>query len=192
MPNHRKSFLKEGTFSISNIEEKHVNMSSEEILPVTAESNYKVQVTDICDGNAQEGVLQITIAEPVIVLPNQVGNDYHTRTMQLIDVLGESKLVTEYDKYKPKVERYAGEEMYLGDLMKIITQLEVQLNLKAECLKKEVVDTQQEKVKNSYVGISLLRTDSPDKLHLDNLMDKLKSISLLKQIFYATKCVFKY
>ena len=66
MPNHRKSFLKEGTFSISNIEEKHVNMSSEEILPVTAESNYKVQVTDICDGNAQEGVLQITIAEPVM------------------------------------------------------------------------------------------------------------------------------
>ena len=37
--------------------------------------------------------------------------------------------------------------MYLGDLMKIITQLEVQLNLKAGCLKKEVVDTQQEKVK---------------------------------------------
>ena len=60
MPNHRKSF------SISNIEEKDVNMSSEEILPVTAESNYKVQVTDICDGNAQEGVLQIAIAEPVM------------------------------------------------------------------------------------------------------------------------------
>ena len=54
--------------------------------------------------------------------------------MQLIDVVDESKLVTEYDKYKRKVERYPGEEMYLGDLMKIITQLEVQLKLKAGCL----------------------------------------------------------
>ena len=120
-PNNRKSFLKEGTLSISNIKEKDVNMSSnsEEIIPVTAESNYEAQVTDIGDGNAQEGVLQITIAEPVIVLPNQVGNDYHTTTLQLIDGLGESKLVSEYDKYKRKVERYPHEEMYLDDLRKI-------------------------------------------------------------------------
>ena len=126
-PNNRNSFLKESTLSISNIKENDVNMSSnnEEILPITAEINYEAQVTDIGDGNAQEGVLQITIAEPVIVLPNQVGNDYHTTTLQLIDVLGESKLVTEYDKYKRKLEKYPGEEMYLDDLHKIIAQLEV-------------------------------------------------------------------
>ena len=59
------------------------------------------------------------------------------------------------------------------------------VKLKAEGLKKEIVDIQQKKVKNSYVGISLLPTDGPDKLHLDNLMDKLKSITLLKQTFYA-------
>ena len=48
-PNNRKSFLKEGTLSISNIKENDVNMSSdsEEILPVTAESNYEAQVTDM-------------------------------------------------------------------------------------------------------------------------------------------------
>ena len=157
----------------------------EEILPVAVESNYEGEVTDIDDGNAQEGVLQITVAEPVIVLPNQVGNYYHTTTLQLIDVLGESKLITEYDKYKRKVERYPSEKMYLDDLRKIIAQLEVKLKLKAECLKKEILDIQQKK--NSYVGISLLPTDGPDKLHLDNLMDKLKSIILLKQTFYAKR-----
>ena len=132
-------------------------------------------------------MLQITIAEPVIVLPNQVGNAYHTTTLQLIDVLGESKIVTEYDKYKRKVEKYPGEEMYMDDLVKIIAQLEVKLKLMAGCLKKEVVNIQQENVKNSYVSISLLPTDGPDKLHLDNLMGKLKSISLLKQTFDTAK-----
>ena len=188
-PNNRKLFLKEGTLSISNIKENDVNIlsNSEEILPVTAESNYEAQVTDIGDGNAQEGVIEITIAEPVIVLPNQVGNDYHTTTLQLIDVLGESKLISEYDKYKRKVDRYPHEEMYLDDLRKITAQLEVKLKLKAEGLKKEIVDIQQKKLKDSYVGISLLPTDGPDKLHLGHLMDKLKSITLLKQTFYVKK-----
>ena len=68
-------------------------------------------------------MLQITITEPVIVSSNQIDNDYHTTTLQLIDVLGESKLVTEYDKYKQKFEKYPGKEMYLDDLRKITAQL---------------------------------------------------------------------
>ena len=187
-PNNKKSFMKQGTLSISNIKVNDVNMSShsEVMLPVTAESHYEGQVTDIDDCNAQQGVIQITIAEPVIML-NQVGNDYHKTTLQLIDIPGKSKLITEYDKYKRKVEKYPAEEMYLDDLRKIIAQLELKLKLKAQCLKKEIVDIQQKKLKDSYVGISLLPTDGPDKLHLDNLMDKLKYITLLKQTFYVEK-----
>ena len=62
-----KLFLKEATLSISNIKEKDVNMSSnsKEIISVTTESNYDGQVTDIDDGNEQ-GVIQITIEEPVL------------------------------------------------------------------------------------------------------------------------------
>ena len=72
--NNKKSFLKEPTLSICNIKEKDVNMSSnsKEIISVTTESNYDGQVTDIDDGNEQ-GVMQIIIEEPVIVLPNQFG-----------------------------------------------------------------------------------------------------------------------
>ena len=80
---------------------------------------------------------------------------------------------------------YPGEEMYLDELRKIIAQLEVKIKLKAVCLKKEILDIQEKKIKSSYVSITLLPTDGPDKL--DNLMDKLKSIALLKQIFYARK-----
>ena len=86
-----KSFLKEATLSISNIKGKDVSMSSnsKEIISVTTESNYDGQVTDIDDGNEQ-GVIQIIIEEPVIVLPNQFGKNYHTTTIQLISVLGEN------------------------------------------------------------------------------------------------------
>ena len=47
-PNSKNSFMKQGTLSISNIV-NDVNMSShsEVMLPVTAESNYEAQVTDI-------------------------------------------------------------------------------------------------------------------------------------------------
>ena len=147
-PNNMKSFLKEPTLSISNIKEKDVNMSSnsKEIISVTTESNYDGQVTDIDDGNEQ-GVIQITIEEPVIVLPNQFGKNYHTTTIQLISVLGECKLLTDYDNYQRKVERYPGEEMYLDELRKIIAQLEVKLKLKADCLKKEILDIQEKKLK---------------------------------------------
>ena len=173
--------------SISNIKEKDVIMSSNsEIISVTTESNYDGQVTDIDDVNEQ-GVIQITMEEPVIVLPNQFGKNYHTTTIQLISVLGECKLLTDYDNYQRNVERYPGKEMYLDELRKIIAQLEVKLKLKADCLKKEILDIQEKKIKSSYVIIPLLSTDGPDKLHLDNLMDKLKSIALLKQIFYARK-----
>ena len=87
---------------------------SSNILPVTTESNYEGQVTVGGDCNAQKGVIQITLAEPVIVLPNQVGSDYHKTTLQLIDVLGESKLVTEHDKYKRKIERYPRQRNTFG------------------------------------------------------------------------------
>ena len=99
-PNNMKSFLKEATLSISNIKEKDVNMSSnsKEIISVTTENNYDGQVTDIDDGNEQ-GVIQITIEEPVIVLPNQFGKNYHTTTIQLISELsGECKLLTQAKK----------------------------------------------------------------------------------------------
>ena len=71
----------------------------------------------------------------------------------LIDILGESKLITESDKYKRKVEKYPAEEMYLDDLRKIIAQLEAKLKLKAQCLKKEIVDIEQNNLKDSYVGM---------------------------------------
>ena len=121
------------------------------------------------------------------MLLNQFGKNYHTTTIQLISVLGECKLLTDYDNYQRKVETYPGEEMYLDELRKIIVQLEIKLKLKADCLKGEILDIQEKKMKSSYVSITLLPTDGPDKLHLDNLMDKLKSIALLKQIFYARK-----
>ena len=68
----------------------------------------------------------------------------------LSSVLGECKLLTDYDNYQWKVERYPGEEMYLDELRKIIAQLEVKLKLKADCLKREILDIQEKKMKSSY------------------------------------------
>ena len=48
-----------------------------------------------------------------------------------------------------------------GRFQKIVPELEVKLKLKAERLKREIVDIQQRKNTNNYVTISLLPTDDP-------------------------------
>ena len=134
---------------------------------------------EIVNSDTQENVIQVMLAEPVLTRDDEI-------IMQLIDVLGETELVQEYKTTKRKADKYPNEDMYWDDLRTVLAKLEVKLKLSHERFNEEIKDIQYKRLKNNYISLSLLPSEGDEKLRLDEITGKLKSITRLNAVFNLT------
>ena len=138
---------------------------------------------DIVD-TGQDFVIRVTLAEPL--LPRKEGKDYDETTLRLIDIFGETDLVQEYVSVKRKSDEHPHEAMYWGQYRDAVAKLEVKLKITHDDFMEELKSIQQNRLKHNYISLSLLPSEGDDdKPRVDELIGKLKSIELIKHIFYS-------
>ena len=137
-----------------------------------------------CIDTEQDCVIQVKVNEPVF--PRKDGKNYDETTIRLIDVFGETEFVQEYASLKNKVQKYPSQEFYWQEYRYIVAKLEVKLKVTHDKIMEELKSIQRNRLKYNYISLSLLPNEGDDKPHVDELIGKLKSIALLKPIFYIT------
>ena len=104
-------------------------------------------------------VLQIIPESTNDIVLQKEENVYGKTTNVLINVLGKSKLIEEYDRVKKLLKKYPNDKIiYWKSYQKLVAQLEVKINIEEGCLKMKLKDVEQKKMKNNFGSIDLIPT----------------------------------
>ena len=111
----------------------------------------------------------------------QTDNGYGKTASILVTILGDSELVSIFNKAEKKYEMYPHDKDYYKEYNIITAKLEVKLNNKYDMLRGELKQIQNRRLNSNYVSLNLIPTNGIEKDRCDNIKAELMHIRLVKK-----------
>ena len=99
----------------------------------------------------------------------------------MVNILGDSELISIFNKSERKCEMYPYEKDYREEYDIITAKLEVKLNSKYDSLRVELKEIHNRRLNSNYVSVDLVPTNGIEKDICDNIKKESMHIKLVKK-----------
>ena len=174
------SFLEESILSVSTSRNLENAISSDNEDDSVNEPKCN---NDCIDYEGEDNIIQIIPESTKDIVPHTEGSVFGKSAHILINVLGECKLIADYNNLRRKIKSYPHENIYWDQYRTVVSKLEVKIIIAQDNLKTQLKEIQGKRLKNNYVSIDLIPTTGSDKKLFDAILEKLRFIQALKRMF---------
>ena len=156
------------------------NLKAGKIKQIPLDIDFTIdEVEDDKDDDNIQVIIPATIND--IHTEIKTDNGYGKTASILVTILGDSELISIFNKSEKKYEMYPHDKDYYEEYNIITAKLEVKLNNKYDNLRGELKQMQNKRLNSNYVSLDLVPTNGIEKDICDNIKAELMHIKLVKK-----------